>query len=78
MLADAPVIRFAARVHEAGSEGHRPVFMTAQPNGLGIWKNKNMRAEGPFHQPMNRAFSPAVISNYTLPSSSRQTHCASF
>ena len=43
---------------EAGSEGQRPGFIIAQPIGLGVGKNKIMRAEGPIYQAMSRAFSP--------------------
>ena len=34
---------------EAGSEGQRPGFMPAQPNGLGNLEIKIMRAEGSIH-----------------------------
>jgi len=43
---------------EAGLEGQRPDVIIAQPIGLGVGKNKIMRAEGPSHQAMSRAFSP--------------------
>ena len=38
--------------------GPKARLIPAQPNGLGNLEAKTMRAEGPFHQTMRRAFSP--------------------
>jgi len=54
-------------VSTSGSEGQRPDFIIAQPNGLGIKNKKTMQAEGLRHGPITRAFSPHESSSTDNP-----------